>query len=83
MILNISFDELFYYGYIIPIFIMLLWLMWKRSRLKDKYATYLDKDALALLIPGTALFGVILLALYLFLYYGEKLTRKLDRMIDK
>lgn len=62
MILDISFEDLFYYGYIIPIIIMLLWIVWERSRLKDKYASYLYKDALVLLIPGTALFGVILLA---------------------
>ena len=79
----ISIEDLFYFGYIIPIFIMLLWLVWERSRLKDKYVSCLYKDALVLLIPGTALFGVILLALNLFLYYMEKFDKKFHRTEDK
>jgi uncharacterized membrane protein YfhO len=79
----ISIEDLFYFGYIIPIFIMLLWLMWERSRLKDKYVSRLYKDALVLLIPGAALFGVIVLALNLFLYYMEKFDKKFHITEDK
>ena len=79
----ISIEDLLYFGYLLPIVIMLLWLVWERSRLKGKYTSYLYKDALILFIPGAALFGVILLALSLFLYYGEKIRKKLERMINK
>ena len=79
----ISIEDLLYFGYLLPIAIMLLWLVWERSRLKDKYASYLYKDALVLLIPGTALFGVILLTLNLFLYYIEKFDKRFHITEDK
>lgn len=78
----ISIEDLLYFGYLLPIAIMLLWLVWERSRLKDKYVSRLYKDALVLLIPGAALFGVIILALNLFLYYREKFSKKLGKIID-
>lgn len=72
----ISIEDLFYFGYLLPIVIMLLWLVWERSRLKGKYTSYLYKDVLILFIPGAAAFGVIVLALNLFLYYMEKFDKR-------
>jgi hypothetical protein len=79
----ISIEDLLYFGYLLPIAIMLLWLVWERNRLKDKYVSCLYKDVLILLIPGAALFGVIILALNLFLYYMEKFDKRFHITEDK
>ena len=72
----ISFEDLFYYGYLIPIIIMMVWYAYAVFTRKDRYITFAYKDVLLLFIPGTALFGVILLFLDFILLLSEKMYKK-------
>lgn len=72
--------EIFIYGYILPLFITLSWMLWSIDTYRKcgiRFASYFVRDCWPILIPGVGFFATCMLLFFAIDLCFEEILKKL------
>ena len=71
-------EKIFIYGYILPLIITLVWMLWYIDTYRKcgkRFASYFARDCWPILIPGVGLFATCMLLLFAIDFCFEEIGK--------